>query len=290
MTKPSLRHTTEIPLYVLSVVLNVLFIGIILYSAWTLWWLPESLEDTPWAPAARVGLLALLLLIPGLIIGREYTRAATRGTTVQLSREQFPDIYAVKAEFARKLELPRDPDIYLANGNGTLNAFAASAFGHDFIVISNALFANLYRENRDGLAFIIGHELGHIKLGHTALWYQLSIAFVDRVPLLGGFLSRAREYSSDRCGAYLAPHGEEGMLILTAGRYVYTAVNTRELLVQAREFHGFWPAITQLPSSHPYTLNRLRILYDLKLLGDPRPDEPPDGIAAPAEATPLPRG
>ena len=73
------------------------------------------------------------------------------------------------------------------SGNGTLNAFAASTFGYDFVVIHSELFSNTYEKNKEALAFIVGHELGHLRLGHTRLWYQLSTAYVDRVPLLGGF-------------------------------------------------------------------------------------------------------
>jgi Zn-dependent protease with chaperone function len=71
------------------------------------------------------------------------------------------------------------------SGNGALNAFAASTFGYDFVVIHSELFSNTYKRNKDALAFIVGHELGHLRLGHTRLWYQLSTAYVDRVPLLG---------------------------------------------------------------------------------------------------------
>ena len=39
MTRPSLRHTTEIPLYITSVVINLLIIGGILHAALTLWML-----------------------------------------------------------------------------------------------------------------------------------------------------------------------------------------------------------------------------------------------------------
>ena len=128
---------------------------------------------------------------------------------MRLSHRQFPDIYALKEDFARRLGLQREPEIYLMSGNGTLNAFAASTFGYDFVVIHSELFSNTYERNKDALAFIVGHELGHLRLGHTRLWYQLSTAYVDRVPLLKGFLSRAREFSCDRHGAYLAPQGEE---------------------------------------------------------------------------------
>jgi Zn-dependent protease with chaperone function len=183
---------------------------------------------------------------------------------VRLSPRQFPDIYAVKDDFARKLGLKREPEIYLMSGNGTLNAFAASTFGYDFVVIHSELFSNTYEKNKEALAFIIGHELGHLRLGHTRLWYQLSTAYVDRVPLLKGFLSRAREYSCDRHGAYLAPRGEEGLVLLAAGRYVYKEVDVGELLEQAQRFQGFWPVVAQLPQSHPFTVRRLKVLYDAR--------------------------
>ncbi|HEV2745567.1 MAG TPA: M48 family metalloprotease, partial [Rubrobacter sp.] len=113
------------------------------------------------------------------------------------------------------------------------------------------------------LAFIIGHELGHLGLGHTRLWYQLSTAYVDRVPLLGAFLSRAREFSCDRHGAYVAPQGEEGLMLLAAGRYVYKQVDAEELLGQAHQFRGFWPVVAQLPQSHPFVVRRISALHDL---------------------------
>jgi Zn-dependent protease with chaperone function len=210
----------------------------------------------------RVAFLALLLLVPGLVLYRQLTRAGIRGSAVRLSRRQFPDIYAVKEDFVSKLGLKREPEIYLMSGNGALNAFAASTFGYDYVVIHSELFSNTYEKNRDALAFILGHELGHLRLRHTRLWYQLSTAYVDRLPLLRGFLSRAREYSCDRHGAYLAPQGEEGLVLLAAGRYVYKDVDVGELLEQAQRFQGFWPVVAQLPQSHPFTVRRLKVLYD----------------------------
>jgi Zn-dependent protease with chaperone function len=198
-----------------------------------------------------VAFLALLLLVPGLVLYRQLTRAGIRGSAVRLSPRQFPDIYAVKDDFVRRLELRRDPEVYLMSGNGTLNAFAASTFGYDFVVIHSELFSNTYERNEEALAFIIGHELGHLRLGHTRLWYQLSTAYVDRVPLLRSFLSRAREFSCDRHGAYLAPQGEEGLVLLAAGRYVYKVVDVGELLEQAQRFQGFWPVVAQLRQLHP---------------------------------------
>src|SRR5918997_6994604 len=266
MNGVQLRSPYEIPLYVFSVLVNLLIIALILIGALLLGYLNALAGEPlsgPVVDVIRAAFVALLLLVPGLVVYRQLTRAGTRGSAVRLSPRQFPDIYAVKEDFARTLDLRREPEIYLMSGNGTLNAFAASTFGHDFVVIHSELFSNTYEKNRDALAFIVGHELGHLRLGHTKLWYQLSTAYVDRVPLLGAFLSRAREFSCDRHGAYLASQGEEGLVLLATGRYVYKEVDIEELLEQAHRFRGFWPALAQLPQSHPFVVRRIGALHDL---------------------------
>src|ERR671912_153432 len=260
-----LRNPYEIPLYIFSVLVNLLIIGFILAGALLLGYVNALVGEPLSGPMVNVivaAFVALLLLVPGLVLYRQLTRAGIRGSAVRLSPRQFPDIYAIKDDFARKLGLKREPEIYLMSGNGTLNAFAASTFGYDFVVIHSELFSNTYEKNREALAFILGHELGHLRLGHTRLWYQLSTAYVDRIPLLRGFLSRAREFSCDRHGANLAPRGEEGLVLLAAGRYVYKDVDIGELLEQAQRFRGFWPVVAQLPQSHPFTVRRLKVLCD----------------------------
>jgi Zn-dependent protease with chaperone function len=168
MNSVQLRSPYEIPLYVLSVLVNLLIIALILVGALLLGYLNALAGEPlsgPVVDVIRVAFFALLLLVPGLVFYRQLTRAGIRGSAVRLSRLQFPDIYAVKEDFARKLGLRREPEIYLMSGNGTLNAFAASTIGYDFVVIHSELFSNTYERNRDALAFIVGHELGHLRLG-----------------------------------------------------------------------------------------------------------------------------
>ena len=286
MNSIQLRNPYEIPLYIFSVLVNLLIIAFILIGALLLGYLNALAGEPlsgPMVDGIRVAFVALLLLVPGLVVYRQLTRAGIRGSAVRLSRRQFPDISAVKEDFARKLGLQREPEIYLMSGNGALNAFAASTFGYDFVVIHSELFSNTYEKNKEALAFIIGHELGHLRLGHTRLWYQLSTAYVDRVPLLGKFLSRAREFSCDRHGAYLAPQGEEGLVLLAAGRYVYKEVDVEELLEQGRGFRGLWPTVAQLPQSHPFTVRRLKVLYDAGVFEAPA-EHPASGGVVTAES------
>jgi Zn-dependent protease with chaperone function len=251
MKSIQLRNPYEIPLYVFSVLINLLIIAFILIGALLLGYLNALAGEPlsgPVVDTIRVAFVALLLLVPGLVVYRQLTRAGTRGSAVRLSRRQFPDIYAVKEDFTRRLDLRREPEIYLMSANGVLNAFAAPTFGYDFVVIHSELFSNTYEKNKEALAFIIGHELGHLQLGHTRLWYQLSTAYVDRIPLLGGFLSRAREFSCDRHGAYLAPQGEQGLVLLAAGRYVYKEVDVEELWSRRGGSGGSGQSLPSFPS------------------------------------------
>ena len=268
-----LRHPAEIPFFVLMVVLNIAIIAFILRATVVVPFLPEGLQDSAVATAIRTALIALLLLIPGLIVVRETQRAGVRGTAVQLSPHQYPELYRTAQDFAEQLGLRRRPDIFLANGNGALNAFAAQATGHDYVVLSNELFVNLYQNNRDGLRFILGHEMGHIRLHHVALWYQIAVAYSERIPLLGPALSRLREYSCDGCGAYLAPNGSTGLVLLASGRYTERDVDIDEMLRQGKALRGFWVGLATLPRSHPFTVRRLERLHSLgRFTRDDRPE------------------
>ena len=148
-----LRDPHEVLLYVFSVLVNLLIVALIVIGALLLGFLNALAGEPlsgPMVDTIRVAFVALLLLVPGLVLYRQLTRAGTRGSAVRLSRHQFPDIHAVKEDFARRLDLRREPEIYLMSGNGTLNAFAASTFGYDFVVIHSELFSNTYERKQGG--------------------------------------------------------------------------------------------------------------------------------------------
>ncbi|HEX5166601.1 MAG TPA: M48 family metallopeptidase [Thermomicrobiales bacterium] len=287
-TSPSLGNPAEMPLYILGVVVNVVIVAAIVTNYWWLEDLPGAISDGVTSDAIQYAMYALLLLIPAIVIGRQVQRASVLGQAVQLSPDQFPDIYAVKDDYARRLGLRRDPEIYLVNGNGTLNAFASSSVGRDYVVISNELFANLYDNNREGLAFIIGHELGHIKRNHTKIWYQLSILFFSMLPVISYCLSRAREYTSDRHGAWLSPNGVDGLVLLSCGRYAYHYANVSEVLHQEQQVRGVWVELVTIFRSHPLTIRRIRKLIDLGLMSPDRPSPVPAASPVTSAANTVP--
>ena len=272
---PKLRHPLEIPVYIVCVIVNLLIV-VLLFGGIVIELAPTTLHalaiaSTPLRFAVIAVIVAVLLTGLVLVLIRQLNRASVRGNSVLASEHQFPQIHQIKREAAMVLGFTpgKEPEIYVEAGNGVLNAFAASAFGHDFVVVNSDLFANTLDQNEKALRFIVGHELGHIRLHHTRLWYQLSTAYSGLVPLLGPYLSRLRELSCDRHGATFEPEGQEGLVLLTAGRYIYHQVDLPPLLDQAQKNTGFWNTVVQLPLSHPLTLRRIRELRRLGLIHPP---------------------
>ena len=89
--------------------------------------------------------------------------------------------------------------------NPHLNAYTFGLTDPRVVVLYSALFKEL---DADELRFVIGHELGHISLGHT--WLNSLIGGMSGIPapfgaailLSGAFLwwNRMCEYSADRAG------------------------------------------------------------------------------------------
>lgn len=266
--KLPLRHPAENPMFILMVVLNIAILGVLIDFLASVALIPPALRGTNWETTWRAVAGAIILVAPALLIVRQVQRASIRGTAVRLSRTQFPDLYASVDDFAATLGVKPAPAMYLSNGNGTLNAFAAqSGWTNNYVVLSNELFANLRNDNREGTRFILGHETAHIRLHHVALWYSLVLCYSQLIPVLGPTLSRLREYSCDRNGAALEPQGELGLILLTAGRYAADNVQASELVDQGRHLGGFWVGISQLPRSHPWTVRRIWRLHQLGLFG-----------------------
>jgi Zn-dependent protease with chaperone function len=270
--KLPLRHPAENLMFVLMVVLNFAILAVLIDFLATTALIPPALRGTDWETTIRTVAGAIILVAPALLIVRQVQRASVRGTAVQLSRTQFPDLYASVDEFAASLGVKPTPTVFLSNGNGTLNAFAAqSGWTNNYVAMSNELFANLRNDNREGTRFILGHEIAHIRLHHVALWYNLVICYSQLIPILGPTLSRLREYSCDRNGAALESKGELGLVLLAAGRYAADNVQVSELVDQGRHLGGFWVGISQLPRSHPWTVRRIWRLHQLGLFGPVNP-------------------
>ena len=138
-----------------------------------------------------------------------------------MSPTQFPEGYWLVVEAAQRFGLTEVPDAYVVLGNGKINAFASGHGFRRYVVVYSDLF-EIGGQARDpeALAFVIGHEVGHIAAGHASYWRQLS-QLAMKIPFLGQALSRSMEYTADNHGYAFRPEGARRAIgVLSAGKYL----------------------------------------------------------------------
>lgn len=200
--------------------------------------------------AYLISLMIFGLFMQGLFIGY------IRGNAIKVTSKQFAEVHEIAQEYSLKLGFDRLPDIYVVQSGGMLNALATRFFGKNFVILYSDVLELAYKQGQDALEFIICHELTHLKRNHITkhIWLLPAVYF----PFLGAAYSRACEYTCDRFGAYLNPEGAiAGLLVLAAGKELYTNVNVQEYITQSRSENGFWSWFAEITASHPHLYKRL---------------------------------
>lgn len=248
---PQLRSPKEQPLFLLGVIVSSVI------------WL-----------ALTVGTLGLGLLYAGLValfvlVAHALYLAHVKGNGIRLSAQQLPELYARCEATARKLGLSKMPAVYLVQSNGVLNAFATKLLSRQFVVMNSALVDGC--DDPAQLDFVIGHELGHLAAGHLA--WNAFLAPFKILPWVGPAYSRACEYTCDRCGysvtGALEPSAR-ALVVLAGGGKKAGEVNLQAFMDQRLETGGFFMAIYELVSSHPFLCKRVAALEELRAPGSVR--------------------
>ncbi|OBA80776.1 peptidase M48 [Mycobacterium sp. 1164966.3] len=256
------RHPWEIGLLVLviasSVVLYLLAIAVVMSGRTSTLWL---------------GILAWPVVV---YFGRGLTYGRQRVSGVKMSPTQFPEGYWLVVEAAQRFGLPEVPDAYVVLGNGKINAFASGHGFRRYVAVYSDLF-EIGGQARDpeALAFVIGHEVGHIAAGHTSYWRQLS-QLAMRIPLLGQTLSRSMEYTADNYGHAFRPSGAARAIgVLSAGKYLLRRVDFNGMADRAATETGFFVWLANMLASHPVNTWRAAALRNRAVAGSlffrPRP-------------------
>jgi Zn-dependent protease with chaperone function len=198
------------------------------------------------------GIIAFFI-IHGLHLGH------VRGNGIRVSKRQFPELNAMADQHSRRLGLEETPAIFVLQSGGVLNAFATRFLGRNFVIIYSDVLALATRKGEKAVSFIVGHELGHVQRKHMtrrSLLYPATI-----FPFLGSAYSRACEYTCDRFGNALEPEGGvDGLLVLAAGRDLYTQVDRAEYMQQRETETGFFVQYAEIISTHPNLPKRVAAL------------------------------
>lgn len=277
------RHPWEIPLLVVVIMLTavayLLVLLMLLIEA-----VAGPLVDDQGQEVGSVltsPYVLLLLFAPILLwAGRGMNYATQRINGVKMSPSQFPEGYRMVQEAAARFGMRKVPDAYVILGNGQINAFASGHGFRRFVVVYSDLFEiGGAARDPDALAFIIGHEVGHIAAGHVSYWRQLGMFVAPWLPILGSSLIRAQEYTADNHGFCNRPQGAPGaMATLAAGKYLNAEVGFDEMADRAALEKGGFVWLVNAMASHPVLTWRMWALRDRSKPGPmfwrPKPPHP----------------
>ena len=200
--------------------------------------------------------LVLRLIVTTLFLGH------LKGNAIKIDEKQFPEIFTILKEHCKALDIDTVPDVYLLQGNGMLNAFAARLARRNVVVLYSDILEVAYQEGMGAISFIIGHELGHIKRNHVSSIKSLLIWPASWIPFLNLAYSRACEYTCDNVGYALCPKdAAKGLLVLGAGKKLYKQVSIDQLLYNKQSESGFATGFAEMFSTHPTLLKRVAAVY-----------------------------
>lgn len=254
----SLRYPMERPIFIAGVLFNV---AIIVAALTGVDIAAERLASYP-RLAGRVSEIRTIatlaiFLPPAILLLRNWRIAYVRGNAVQLSRAQLPEIYGILEGQCARFGM-RVPELYLTEDSRFGDAKAFSTLRRDCIVLSSKYVLLEHAPERNLLSFLIGSELGRIRLGHTKWWHEVLAAYTLYVPILKSPLLKARTYSSDRYGALLSPDPLDGLIVHATSWRALRRIDVEEYLAQARAYGGFWARVSELGQSRPHLACRIQ--------------------------------
>jgi Zn-dependent protease with chaperone function len=149
------------------------------------------------AGVASLGLYPLIVALS--IIGVRVSEIRQASSMLRITEKSMPLVFNVARTAAFRLDVPLPP-VYMVFDD-TPNAYTQGFWGQHAIVLHSKLLEVL---EIDELAFILGHELGHVKKEHVTLMVLSSPRMFSlvRVPLqlLFNRWSLKAEYTADRAG------------------------------------------------------------------------------------------
>lgn len=257
----ALRHPFERIYFFVLVAINFLLLGL---GIALLFHEPSWVKSHPLlskqVQVVRFLALTALIGIPLLALNRNRREASIRGNSIRLSEKQFPEIYAILQDHCRRLGMTQVPELFLTSSSIAPFSQTFSSWRENYIVLHQIIFDIDVHKTTDVLAFILGHELGAIRLKQTNVINEMLLTYVSAVKWLRNPLSRARTYSRDRYGATLAPTGFRGLLINAAGRRLMDQVDVQEYLDQSRHYGSLWANANILFEAKPTVFSRINQL------------------------------
>ncbi len=206
--------------------------------------------------------------------GEKPIRLAFLANSVRVSPRQFPEVYALYQDVLETLDSPDDYPLFISQ-TPIVNA---GAYGMDepFIILNSGTVSLLEDQQ---LAYVMGHELGHIMSDHvlyrtmTQILLQLAgmgfpiVGLAARVVLVALLeWQRKAELSCDRAGLLAIQDPTEVMqtMLKMAGGGQDEQLNLEEFIAQAEEYRESGDVADQvfkilnlMATTHPFYVLRV---------------------------------
>lgn len=205
----------------------------------------------------------VILIALAMFIVSGMLAAHLKAESVEINHEQLPELYEQLVKGCQQLNMHAIPRLFVMQSNGLLNAFAMRHARRDFVVLLSD-FLEAFPLNSPQIAFIIGHELGHINRKHISK--SLFILPSTILPLLGFAYHRACESTCDRYGAFVAQDtkgGIQAMLALAGGKQLCQNFDAHMFAKQYEMNRGFFVSLHELLSNYPTLSKRVSDLITL---------------------------
>lgn len=210
---------------------------------------------------------------------RQY-RLIHTGSNIKVTSNHFPDIYEIFEEACTNLFINNIPDLYIENGI----EIGAHTIGVERPLITLSAGSVEYLSPEE-LLFVIGHEAGHIKSGHT-VYHNMARIITDVGTALSDFAfgigdaiqhklfgsiqhwSRMSEFSADRAGLLACQDTDVAVKVFMklggVPPRLYDKMDEKEFIEQAEEFKSFdldyndkqMKETLNFGQSHPWTVMR----------------------------------
>jgi len=185
----------------------------------------------------------------------------------RITPKDMPELAEIVHRGMTRLK-PGQVEVY-ALSNPELNAYTFGLSSPKVVVLYSRLFQVM---DADEILFILGHELGHVALGHT--WLNSLVGGIAGIPsswsagslLTMAFLwwNRACEYSADRAGMLACGKPEKAvsaLIKLVAGPHANTSLALERAYQQIdAEDDTLMGILYESLSSHPMLIRRIQEL------------------------------
>lgn len=213
------------------------------------------------------GVFIIAMFVLSALMIRSHHQSLMRGAFA-VDAVRTPDLAGVVDESARKLQ-PGAVDVFLVEKN-QINAYTFGISSPKVLVLYTPLVKVM---NAGELKFIIGHEMGHVALGHT--WLNTIVGGLAGIPAPFGaavllyaafrWWNRVCEFSADRAG--LLACGDVNLAISALVKLVAPEVRSqheydRALALIDAEDDVVSNRLAEAFQSHPMLIRRINNLRD----------------------------